>query len=1236
MATENEQNNIENISRGIGSIIDVLRQQAKDAIIDVDEVAEVAIDKIISTPAQLVQQLDIQPLTPATPITAGVADTNAAAFQQAVNIVQQQAAEQIAANRDASAMMSAETLSAIINPLINAVSIANNRNFQAISQTNVRVPEIKSAVVSIENAVIPVSQSVTPPAVQNVTNVDGSAITNTRSSIANTNSAITNNNSLALRNVGSNITNNRNSTALAISRTTGAAASEPIVIPPAAPSRPGRNVPAPTSDRTRKSAPKNPASGVIPQSRKSQQLVVPNIEGIFKGLLFGVVPKSAIRAYANKIKYLVSELGKIRVPRQDLVKIVDPLAKVSDAVSSFSQISWGKAFVSIKALQFFTKSFSSSIKKTATPENLKSLSLFERFSKKLSEPLTDLSDSLNEFANIAWAKVIIGSKLFSFFLKSISKMPLDTIKAASNVFKKLANSLKGPLESLGDTLEKFGNSLSKFAGSLIKGAVAIALLGASLVPLAYGLKMFADVDVASILKATLALGGLVVLANTLKGSVGTMIKGAGAIAILGASLIPLSIGLKTMDGVGIDTIGILATSLATLAIASQSLGKSAAQVLKGAGAIAVLGASLIPLSIGLKTMENVGIETIGVVAAALMTLGIAGAALGSAVSQVLKGAGAIAVLGAAIVPLAFGLKLMESVGMGTIGVLATALITLAAASAALGLALPYILPGALAIAVLGASIIPLAFGLKMLSEADPEKLTALIVPMLGLAGAGLALLVGAPGLLAAGFALIPFALGVKALSMAIDGIDIGVLKALPKALIGLSGAAWALAASAPALLIAGVALAPFAGGIKLLSMAIDGMDVDVLNALPTALSNLTDAASDLAWSSISLAVAGAALVPFSLGLKALNVALNGMNTDILNALPTALSNLTDAASDLAWSSFSLTLAGAALVPFSLGLKALSFAIEDMDVGVLNALSKALNTLATAAWNLTKASPALITAGLALIPFSAGVAALGLAVRVGGDGLIGFINKMSEFTSNLDPDKLYSTAGAIVALSGAIAAFGAAQTAEGLGNLVGRFLRFGADSPLEQMQKFALIGDQLKSAGEGVLNLSNGISKLSSLGGDIEVLDNFPWEELEDLADAINGKAIIQIVTGGGLEAKGQVIESATGKSIGVPNQAVNYSTLSDEEKAKAAGYSSVEEYKNSELKWKGTAPETSIAPMPNIPGAELYASGGGGATSAPIIINNNTGGNVSNVSTNNVNNTTTSAPLITGSALGFY
>jgi hypothetical protein len=85
----------------------------------------------------------------------------------------------------------------------------------------------------------------------------------------------------------------------------------------------------------------------------------------------------------------------------------------------------------------------------------------------------------------------------------------------------------------------------------------------------------------------------------------------------------------------------------------------------------------------------------------------------------IKGAAAVAILGAAVVPMAFGLSLMKDVGLNTIVVMAAGLVTLGLAAAGLGLALPFILSGAVAIGALGLALIPFGIALKIVSTALP-------------------------------------------------------------------------------------------------------------------------------------------------------------------------------------------------------------------------------------------------------------------------------------------------------------------------------------------------------------------------------------------------------------------------------------------------------------------------------------------------------------------------------------
>ena len=693
------------------------------------------------------------------------------------------------------------------------------------------------------------------------------------------------------------------------------------------------NTPSPTPGP----APQNTVSGNAPSIP-----ALPDMADFRKGIMLGILPKKVIDLYIGGIQRLIDGLSTIKVKTVD--SALQPVFKLLSSLTSFSDFNLTSSFASIVKLRLFFKGFSALFKGIDIAKMSNDLAPLKKISELISKPLEDISSSLDSFANVKWIRVIFGSTALKSFVSMFSKIPVAAVNNSAKVLASLANKLEKPLEKLGNVLSDFGDKLKSFFGGLLKGALAIAALGASLIPLAFSLKMFKDVEWSS--------------------------------------------------------VGQLLTTLPLIAVTGKILGGMFGQILKGALAITALGASILPLAYSLKMMESVGIGTVGVLAAALTTVGLAAAAVGTFAPLIAIGAGVLALL--------------------------------------------------------GASIIPLAFGLKMLSEANPETLSALITPMLALSGVGLAMMFAAPGLAAAGLALMPFALGIKALSLATEGLNLELLKTLPEALTSLSGSAWTLAASAPALLLSGLALIPFAGGIKLLSMAI------------------------------------------------------GDN----------------------------------------------------------------------------------------------------------ENLSSFFKTFGDFFKEISPQKIYDSAKGIIALSGAIAAFGAAQAAEGLGNLVGRLLRFGADSPLEQFKKFAEISAPLDIAAKAIRMLADGIQKLNELDAEIKVLADFPFDELENLAESIEGKAIIQIVTNGSAEQAKAINEQITGKA---------QSTLSGTQTATIEGT-------------PGVAVAPAIANIPNQTGSTLSSVGPMGAASNIVINNNNnSGGNVSNISSSNVNNTSTPpAPIITGSAMALF
>jgi len=177
------------------------------------------------------------------------------------------------------------------------------------------------------------------------------------------------------------------------------------------------------------------------------------------------------------------------------------------------------------------------------------------------------------------------------------------------------------------------------------------------------------------------------------------------------------------------------------------------KVLRGALNIGILALSLLPLALALKMFSS-GVTLTGVVTFALSLGVLIGAVqlLSKMQSQVIQGAFAIGILALAMIPLAFGLNLMKGVGIGTIFVLAGALIVLGVAANIFGgmAANPFFWLGILAIAALGVALLPLAIAMKIAAEAFEIFLGSLDVDKMMMLGP--MLFFAAPGLLAFGLA----------------------------------------------------------------------------------------------------------------------------------------------------------------------------------------------------------------------------------------------------------------------------------------------------------------------------------------------------------------------------------------------------------------------------------------------------------------------------------------------------
>jgi len=209
--------------------------------------------------------------------------------------------------------------------------------------------------------------------------------------------------------------------------------------------------------------------------------------------------------------------------------------------------------------------------------------------------------------------------------------------------------LGGGLKSLGGGLKAIGSPQA------MKGALTIGLLAATLIPAAFGFKMFGDVPWEGVLKGTVAIGVLTA-ASILLGKVkGQILSGSVAILALGASLIPLAYSFNLIKGVGVETMFGFAGALVVLGAAAAGASFLLPLIGLGSLAFAALGASLLPLAAalnlaskpfldfvsGLTVLDDVDVIKLGLVGPALASIAVGMAALsaGGLISSLVDGFG---------------------------------------------------------------------------------------------------------------------------------------------------------------------------------------------------------------------------------------------------------------------------------------------------------------------------------------------------------------------------------------------------------------------------------------------------------------------------------------------------------------------------------------------------------------------------------------------------------------------
>jgi hypothetical protein len=188
----------------------------------------------------------------------------------------------------------------------------------------------------------------------------------------------------------------------------------------------------------------------------------------------------------------------------------------------------------------------------------------------------------------------------------------------------------------------------------------------------------------------------------------------------------------------------------------------------------------------------------------------------------------------------------------------------------------------------------------------------------------------------------------------------------------------------------------------------------------------------------------------------------------------------------------------------------------------------------------KAVGGLLQGALGLGALGAAVWVIGKGMNEMGEGLKNFVDGL-ERLSNIKAQGLFDVAGGMTALSGAFLAFGAGQAAEGLGNLVSRFLTIGTDSPVERLIKIGEVGPGVKQAAEGLQTLSGAMKSFGSVdASSMKGVKEFPWEQATKFAAAGGAMSVAgtKVYNASKGNADGQAQVNAQGK----PQASTNVST----------------------------------------------------------------------------------------------
>jgi hypothetical protein len=327
------------------------------------------------------------------------------------------------------------------------------------------------------------------------------------------------------------------------------------------------------------------------------------------------------------------------------------------------------------------------------------------YSSDIFTAMKSLAESLKTIQDLKLVKTWAQIKLLSIFI--IPSM----IKAISK-FERINEKTATKFEKIGESIGKFLEPISTFMGSFVKMGLGLIAIAAGVLAIAGAAILVSKIDTTALLKGGIAIGVFLTTAILTSSIAGKANKTSIALIVLGAAMIPFAYGISLLKDIGWEQIAAAGVSLVsligTLTIASKFSTKSSI-------ALIAFGAAMIPFAYGLSLLGAVSWQQIAAVGTSLValisSLTIAGAFLANPKAML-----ALGLVTAAIAGISWSMKMLGEAANIFNTIDPMNLLKVAGAMLGLSLSILPLVPFAPFVGILSISMAVLAATLMSLSK----------------------------------------------------------------------------------------------------------------------------------------------------------------------------------------------------------------------------------------------------------------------------------------------------------------------------------------------------------------------------------------------------------------------------------------------------------------------------------------------------------------------------------------